>query len=178
MAVDHLSVYLKRSLKAAMLLAAGISLVAVSQRAGAADPKADDGAEKKVDFKKDIQPILKESCIRCHKPPEARGAGGPGAGPGGPGGPGGRPRGPAGGFRLDDKDEALKGGKHGVAIVPGKADDSLLYKLLNGPTKVDDDEIHAMPKPKPREEYKALPDDKIKLIKLWIDQGANWPDKK
>jgi hypothetical protein len=35
-----------------------------------------------------------------------------------------------------------------------------------------------MPKPKPREEFKALPDDKIKLIKLWIDQGANWPDKK
>src|SRR5258706_14353102 len=112
MAVDHLSVYLKRSLKAAMLIAAGISLVAVNQRAGAA-PKADEGAEKKVDFKKDVQPILKESCIRCHKAPEARGAGGgPGGGAGR--GPGGSPGGPAGGLRLDEHGEALQRGKHGV----------------------------------------------------------------
>src|SRR5258708_37648196 len=178
----------RRSIKAAIVLAGRVGLGVASHAVGAADPKRA-ATEKKIDFTKDIQPILKESCIRCHKAPEARrggggcGGGGPGGGAGGgpgggPGGPGGGPRGPAGVFRLDDKEEALKGGKHGAAIVPGKAEDSLLVKLLSAPTKVDDDELHAMPKPKPREEFKPLKDEKIKLIKLWIDQGANWPDKK
>ena len=173
---------LKTSAKAALVLAASIGFAAVTYHAGAADKNADAKADdKKVDFTKDIQPILKESCVKCHKAPEARGGGGapgqPGPGGGGPGGGGGRggPRGPAGGFRLDDKDEAMKGGKHGKAIIPGKAEESLLYKLLSGPTKEGDDEIHAMPKPKPREEFKPLADDKIQLIKRWIDQGANWP---
>src|SRR2546423_11176803 len=83
--VDHVAVYVKRSFKAAMVLAAAVSMAAVSQRVGAADPAAGAGTEKKVDFTKDIQPILKDSCIRCHKAPEARGRG-----PGGPGGGGSR----------------------------------------------------------------------------------------
>ena len=80
---------------------------------------ADAAAAKEVDFKKDIQPILNQSCMKCHKPDPKN------------------PRGPAAGFRLDDKAAAMKGGKHGVAIVPGKADESLFYKLLAGPVTVD-----------------------------------------
>jgi hypothetical protein len=159
----------------------------VPARAAEKDAKA----EKGVDFVKDIQPIFKESCVKCHKAPDARGpgrgpggaapAGGPGPGPGGgpggrgPGAPGGPGRGPAGGFRLDDKAAAMKGGKHGAAIVPGKAEDSLLYKLLTAPAKAGDDEVSAMPKAKRGEEFKAIPDDQIKLIKQWIDEGAKWP---
>jgi hypothetical protein len=71
----------------------------------------------------------------------------------------------------------MKGGKHGKAIVPGKAEESLLYKLLKGPAKVGDEEVKAMPRPRPREEFKPLPDEKIELIKRWIDQGAKWPAK-
>ena len=37
--------------------------------------------------------------------------------------------------------------KHGAAIVPGKADESLLYKLLAGPVTIDNKEVSAMPKP-------------------------------
>lgn len=169
-------------------LAAGLGLAALTHSAGAADEKP--AAGKKVDFAKDVQPILQQSCVRCHKAPDARGPGGPAGGPGGggppgaggPGGPGRGPggggmRGPAGGLRLDDKAAAFKGGKHGKAIVPGKADESLLYKLLKGPTKQGNDEVSAMPKPKPREEFKPLADDQIQTIKLWIDQGAEWPAK-
>ena len=87
-------------------------------------------------------------------------------------------RGPAGGLRLDDKDEAMKGGKHGKAIVAGKADESLLYKVLSGPAKEGDDQIGGMPKQRRGEQYKPLADDKIALIKQWIDQGANWPSSK
>lgn len=167
-------------------LAAGLGLAAWAHSAAAADEKP--AADKKVDFAKDVQPILQQSCVRCHKAPDARGPGGPGAGgaggpppAGGPGGPGrgpGGPRGPAGGLRLDDKAAALKGGKHGKAIVPGKAEESLMYKLLKGPTKQGNDEISAMPKPRGRgEQFKPLSDEQIQAIKLWIDQGAEWPAK-
>lgn len=165
-------------------------VVVAGQFVPARAAEKDDKAGKVVDFVKDIQPIFKESCVKCHKAPDARGPGrGPGGpagaapdgpGPGGPGGgpgghgPGGPGRGPAGGFRLDDKAAAMKGGKHGVAIVPGKAEDSLLYKLLAGPAKAGDDEVSAMPKAKRGEEFKALPDDQVKLIKEWIDEGAKW----
>ena len=193
---------------AAVLLTAGAALFAVASYAGAADDRpaakkpaaakeadekgAADAADK-VTFAKDIQPVLKESCVQCHRappanagrgpgggpggPPGARRPGGPGGPPGGAGGPGGGPggpgmRGPAGGLRLDDKAMILKGGKHGKAVIPGKADESLLYKVLKEPVKVGKDEIHAMPKAKPGQEFTAITDDEIALIKKWIDQGA------
>ncbi|HWE95282.1 MAG TPA: c-type cytochrome domain-containing protein [Tepidisphaeraceae bacterium] len=168
-----------------MLTSVGLAgcVVAAGHFAAARAAEKDDTPGKAVDFVKDIQPIFKESCVKCHKAPDARGPGrgpgGPGgagaAGPGGAGGPGGPGRGPAGGFRLDDKAAAMKGGKHGVAIVAGKAEDSLLYKLLTGPAKAGDDEVSAMPKGRRGEEFKALPADQVKLIKQWIDEGANWP---
>jgi len=119
---------------------------------------ADAAAAKEVDFKKDIQPILNQSCMKCHKPDPKN------------------PRGPAAGFRLDDKAAAMKGGKHGVAIVPGKADESLLYKLLAGPVTIDNKDVAAMPKAMRNQPFKPLAKDKIELIKQWIDQGAKWPD--
>jgi hypothetical protein len=72
----------------------------------------------------------------------------------------------------------MKGGKHGKAIVAGKAEESLMHKVLKGPTKVDSDEISGMPKAKRGEEFHPLEDDKIQLIKQWIDQGAQWPSEK
>ena len=145
--------------------------------------------DKPIDFATDIQPIFSESCVRCHKargggPGGARGPGAPGGGGGGDNaqrGPGGGGRGPGGmgpggGLRLDDKAAALKGGRHGKSIITGKADDSLLYNVLNGRVKVGNDEVHQMPKARPNQEAKPLPDDQIDLIKRWIDQGAKWPD--
>jgi hypothetical protein len=120
--------------------------------------RAADTSAKEVDFKKDIQPLLNQSCMKCHKPDPKN------------------PRGPAAGFRLDDKAAAMKGGKNGPAIVPGKADESLLYKLLSGPVTVGDKEIAPMPKPMRNQSFKPLAKDKIELIKQWIDQGAKWPD--
>src|SRR3954452_5644525 len=71
-------------------LAAGLGLASLTHSAGAADDKPAKAADKKVDFAKDVQPILQQSCVRCHKAPDARG--GPGGAPGGPppagGGPG------------------------------------------------------------------------------------------
>jgi Planctomycete cytochrome C len=114
-------------------------------------------AEKAVDFNTDIKPILTQSCVKCHRQDQRN------------------PRGPAGGFRLDDQTAALKGGKAGNDIVPGKAEDSLMFKLLNGPVKTGDHDISGMPKPMRGQEFKPLAREKIDLIKLWIDQGAKWP---
>jgi hypothetical protein len=138
---------------AAAAVVAGIGLITSTSPVGGADA----GADKPVDFTRDIKPILNQSCVKCHRDDPKN------------------PRGPAAKLRLDDKAAAMKGGKSGVAIVPGKADESLLYKLLNGPVKHGDKEIAAMPKPRQRnEQFKPLAQDKIALIKKWIDQGANW----
>jgi len=116
------------------------------------------GADK-VDFASQIKPLLKESCVKCHSLDNPR-------------------KQASGGLRLDDKALALKGGKHaGKAIVPGKAEESLVYKLLIGPVDVDGKKVDAMPKnPKRGEAYKPLEKAQITLIKDWIDQGANWTD--
>ncbi len=123
-------------------------------------------ADRKVDFAKDIQPIFKKSCMKCHslnpKKPKKRAAGK---------------------FRLDDRAAAMKGGRSGVAIIPGNAKDSLLCRLLNGPVPrpakaagLDDGkDIPGMPKAKRGRKWKPLPAKEIALIKAWIDQGAIWP---
>ena len=61
----------------------------------------------KVDFVRDIQPIFKASCLKCHGPEK-----------------------PKAQFRVDSRSHALKGGVAGKAILPGKGADSLLVKLL------------------------------------------------
>jgi mono/diheme cytochrome c family protein len=138
---------------AAATVVAGIGLVTWTAPVGAADAAAGD---KPVDFTRDIKPILNQSCVKCHREDPKN------------------PRGPAAKLRLDDKAAAMKGGKSGVAIVPGKADESLFYKLLSGPVKNGEHEIAAMPKPQRNQPFKPLPADKVALIKKWIDQGAKW----
>jgi hypothetical protein len=114
--------------------------------------RADD---KPVDFSSQIQPILKSSCVKCHSLDNPR-------------------KQAAGGLRLDDKDGALKGGKIGHDIVPGDSTQSLLYKLLLGPTTVNGHHVDAMPKQKRGEQFKPIEKEQIDLIKSWIDQGAKW----
>src|SRR5437773_10849368 len=55
-------------------------------------------AETKVDFAKEIQPILQNNCVKCHGPEKQKGK-----------------------LRLDSKEAALKGGKDGPAFVAGDA---------------------------------------------------------
>lgn len=98
----------------------------------------------KVDFARDIQPILEKSCVECHGPEK-----------------------PKGKLRLDSKEGALKGGNNGVVVVPGKADESDVYRRIILPADHDD----VMPN-KGDKLTKAQTD----LIRDWINQGAPWPD--
>ena len=72
-------------------------------------------AEGKVDFGKQIQPLLQETCIKCHGPEKQKGK-----------------------LRLDSKDAAMKGGKDGAVIVAGNAEKSELYRRITL-AKGDDD---------------------------------------
>src|SRR5678815_3334919 len=72
------------------------------------------------------------------------------------------------GLRLDRRRDALPNrvGANGARIVPANSAGSLLFQRLTG-TK-------AGPQMPPAG---ALPQEKIGLIKGWIDQGAEWPDE-
>jgi hypothetical protein len=129
--------------------------VAVAMFAGISFAGAARAADK-VDFEKDVKPIFKESCVKCHSLDNPKHKA-------------------ASGLRLDTKEDAMKGGKSGKAIIPGNAKDSVLYKILLGTVTVDGEDIDAMPKPKKGEHFKPLPDKEIEVIKNWIDQGADWP---
>lgn len=72
-------------------------------------------AQAKVDFTKNIQPILQKSCYECHGPEKQKAK-----------------------LRLDSKEAALKGGKDGVVIVPGQADKSEMYRRITLPAGNDD----------------------------------------
>src|SRR5205814_1628044 len=58
-------------------------------------------AARRVDFVKDIQPVLERSCLKCHNATVSMS-----------------------GLRLDNREEALKGGDLGVDIVPGHSAES------------------------------------------------------
>lgn len=77
-----------------------IRFLTVSLLAGLATP-----AFAKVDFAKDVLPILQKNCIECHGPEKQKGK-----------------------LRLDTKEAAIKGGENGAALVAGKSAESPLYK--------------------------------------------------
>ena len=64
---------------------------------------------------------------------------------------------------LRDRDTILKGGKRGPAIVPGKADESLLYKAVRREGELQ------MPPGK-----SALTAAEVNAIRDWINGGAKW----
>ena len=69
---------------------------------------------------------------------------------------------PAGGLAVTSRKSLLDK----KSIVPGKPDASLLYKLAAMPAG----RAGAMPPGGPR-----LPEDKLDILKRWIEQGADWP---
>lgn len=96
-----------------------------------------------VDFAKDIQPLLADRCFSCHGEKKQES-----------------------GLRLDRKADALKGGDHGPAVVPGKTAESVLLQAVAG-THAD---VAKMPK-----RGEPLTDTQIGMLRGWIEQGAPWP---
>jgi hypothetical protein len=66
------------------------------------------------------------------------------------------------GLNLSTAESIRSGGQHGPALVPGKADESRLYRRITG------QEQPAMPL------GGKLADSEISTLKAWIDSGAQW----
>ncbi|MBX3377329.1 MAG: DUF1553 domain-containing protein [Phycisphaeraceae bacterium] len=71
-----------------------------------------------------------------------------------------------GALRMDVKAAALEGGKGGPLYIPGKPDESQLIIRVLG---LGDEQ--RMPADKD-----PLPEECIRILKAWVEQGANWPD--
>lgn len=111
---------------------------------------ADDAeASAPVEFAEEVKPLLERSCVACHGGDRAKG-----------------------GLAMTDRSSLLQGGNRGEpAIVPGEPDSSLLLKFVQD--QVDDLEMPPLAK---RDEFPALTEDEISLLRKWIRQGAKWPD--
>lgn len=76
-------------------------------------------ATVKIDFARQILPILQEKCVKCHGEEKQKGD-----------------------LRMDTEADSLKGGGEGPAYVKGKGTESMMMKLI-----VTDDEDEKMPPP-------------------------------
>ena len=65
-------------------------------------------SEKRVDFSREVRPILATRCFSCHGEKQQES-----------------------GLRLDRRETALRGGENGVDIVPGKSSESSLVQRIS-----------------------------------------------
>ena len=100
-----------------------------------------------LDFNLDVRPLLSDRCFICHGFDEnARKAD----------------------LRLDKAEGAYAERENGHAIVPGKPDESLVWRRI---TNLDPDEV--MPPP---DSHLKLNDTEKELIRRWIEEGAEYKD--
>jgi hypothetical protein len=100
-------------------------------------------ASQSIDFIRDVKPILQTRCLKCHSDEK-----------------------PKAHFRLTSRDAALKGGEHGIDIIPGQSGKSPLIVYV---ARLDED--MAMP---PEGRGTPLTATEVGLLRAWIDQGAKW----
>lgn len=103
-------------------------------------------ATGRVEFNRDIRPVLSDNCFACHGPDTAK---------------------MKGGLRLDLRDAALAPAKSGKpAIIVGKPEESELVRRLQ---TTDPDDL--MPPP---ESHKTLTSAQRELLIRWISEGAEY----
>ena len=96
-----------------------------------------------VDFEKEILPILRSNCLACHNLSVAESE-----------------------LVLETPRMILKGGVSGPAVVPGKADDSLLFTM-----SAHREEPVMPPADNDRNAHNLSPE-QLGLLRLWINEGA------
>jgi mono/diheme cytochrome c family protein len=98
-----------------------------------------------VEFNRDIRPILADNCYACHGPDKNQ---------------------RKAGLRLDTEEGAFADRDGSRAIVPGKPQESELWRRISAA-----DEKQRMP---PAKFGKKLSQRQIDLVRQWIEQGAKW----
>ncbi len=103
---------------------------------------AADAPAQRIDFDRQVKPILQHHCSKCHAGSQSKGK-----------------------LSINTREALLKGGSTDAAIVPGKADQSLLIELITSES----------PELRMPAESDALSAKQIAVLKAWINQGADWP---
>ncbi|MDG2123355.1 MAG: hypothetical protein P8J87_06650 [Verrucomicrobiales bacterium] len=134
-----------------------LAIVAVAGTVALASNAA---ADEKVNFEKQILPVLEKKCIKCHKKPYTDERG--------------RLKKPKSGLRMDGAKFYAKGGdiqedEDKKVLVAGKSGESTLYTFTMLP---EEDDLFMPPK------GDAMTADEKALLKQWIDQGAEFGDWK
>jgi hypothetical protein len=124
-----------------MLLAITSWLSPSREFASAEEPPQFDASALEF-FEKDVRPLLVKHCYECHGPEAKR---------------------LEGNLLLTSRENALKGGDTGPAVVPGDLDESLLIDAVRY------GEYFEMP-PKGK-----LPAAEIAILERWVKMGAPWP---
>jgi hypothetical protein len=128
----------------ALLLAAVVAFTPIAAPADV--PNSSPSAQsKKVDYNRDVRPILADNCFKCHGPDEKQ---------------------RKAKLRLDTREGLLAATSGGNAVAPGHADKSEVIARI---TATEANSV--MPPPKTG---KKLTPDQIATLKAWIDQGATW----
>ena len=96
-------------------------------------------------FSEQVARVLITRCLECHRGSE-----------------------PSGQLSFQNREQFLRGGESGAAVVPGDADASLLLQ------RVHDSE---MPPPV-KELTQTLPENEQAILREWIETGARWPENK
>ncbi len=111
------------------------------------EPATSGSAKKRqIRYDRDIRPILSDRCFKCHGPdPAARQAG----------------------LRLDHAQPAADKDDEPAVIVPGAPDESELFSRISS-----NDAEDRMPPPGSNK--RTLSVDERELVRLWIEQGANY----
>jgi uncharacterized membrane protein len=101
--------------------------------------------QKVVSFQNDIEPVLHDKCLQCHKPPDGAGY-------------------VQTGLDMESYDTLMKGTIFGTVIIPGDSKRSVLNKLTEGRAG---DSMRM-----PHGDAKKLTAEEIELLNLWVSQGA------
>jgi hypothetical protein len=126
-----------------LLRKASLLFFALSQSSYVA--RAQSEAVDRIDFKREIRPILSDACFKCHGPDaENRQAD----------------------LRLDNREAAFAARDGGPSVVPGQPSKSEVYRRI---TSSNPDQ--RMP---PIDSGHTLSAAQIELFREWIEQGADW----
>ena len=105
-----------------------------------------EAVDAKIEFNRDIRPVLSDKCFYCHGPDKGH---------------------RKSGLRLDVREDALKPAKSGdIAIVPGKPEESALMTRI-----FSEDKDELMP---PEEAHKTLSvaqKEMLKVVRRLVDEG-------
>jgi hypothetical protein len=101
--------------------------------------------EPRVDFARQIRPILSDNCFQCHGPDEKE---------------------RKAKLRLDVREGVLGANPGQGVVVAGKVDESELFQRL-----IAEEPTRRMP---PAKSKRTLTSEQIDLVRRWIEQGADW----